>query len=403
MRIAYICGDVGIPTSGVKGASVHLREVVNALQGLGHEVRVYSPAVDAPDETYRSIALSGMAREAASLLVVDVRAPEHLANEFGRLLLMEQLQAVLQPELADWRPDFIYERYSLFGYGGLELAARLQVPLLLEVNAPLRLEQERYRQLELKQTAEAIERQVLTGAGNLLVVSQALAEYAVGVGVRPDKIEVLPNAVDPARFNPTVPISQLAGIETRPNEKLIGFVGSLKRWHDVDTLVEAVRLLYIEDETYRLIVVGEGPRWSDLKALDAPFLSLIGAVGHDEVPGLLVAMDLIAVPYAAGGDPYFSPIKLFEAMAVCKPVVGARVGQVAEVIDDGVNGLLYEPGDAADLATKIRQVFESADRGAGLGDEAQQSVLRWHTWRHNAERIISRAEVLMSSGVPSGQ
>ncbi len=114
-------------------------------------------------------------------------------------------------------------------------------------------------------------------------------------------------------------------------------------------------------------------------------------------------MDLIAVPYAAEGDPYFSPIKLFEATAVGKPVVGACVGQVAEIIEDGVNGLLYEPGDAADLAAKIRQVFQSSDRGTRLGQEARLGVERWHTWRHNAERIVGRAEALISSGVRLGQ
>ncbi len=401
MKIAYLCCDAGIPVSGVKGASVHVREVVNALQGLGHEVRVYSPAVDAPDETFRSIALSGIAKEAAAQVALDLPEPEHLANEFTRLLLLEQLKGVLQPEFAQWRPNFIYERYSLFGYAGLELADQLQVPLLLEVNAPLRQEQERYRQLELKQAADAIERRVLTGAGNLLVVSEALAEYAVGLGVEPQNIEVLPNAVDVERFNPNVPLSRLID-KTRADEKLVGFVGSLKLWHDVDTLVEAVRQLHAEDETYRLLIVGDGPRWHDLKALDESFLNLIGAVAHDQVPGLLTAMDVIAVPYAAEGDPYFSPIKLFEAMAVGKPVVGARVGQVAEIIEDGVNGLLYDPGNAADLATKIRLVFGSADRGTGLGQEARLGVERWHTWRHNAERIVGRAEALISSGVRLG-
>ena len=277
MRIAYLCCDAGIPVSGVKGASVHLREVVSALQSLGHEVRVYSPAVDAPDDTFRSVALSGMAKEAAAQIALDLPEPEHLANEFDRLLLLEQLKIVLQPEFAQWRPDFIYERYSLFGYAGLELADQIQVPLLLEVNAPLRQEQERYRQLELKQTADAIERRVLTGAGNLLVVSDALAEYAVGLGVELQDIEVLPNAVDVERFSPDVPLSGLIK-KTRTDEKLVGFVGSLKLWHDVDTLVEAIRQLHTEDKTYRLLVVGDGPRWSDLNALNETFLSLSGAV-----------------------------------------------------------------------------------------------------------------------------
>ena len=52
-----------------------------------------------------------------------------------------------------------------------------------------------------------------------------------------------------------------------------------------------------------------------------------------------------------------------------------------------------------DLAAKIRQLLDSNDKGAGLGEKARKGVLRWHTWKHNAERIIGRAEALMSSGV----
>ncbi len=406
MRIAYICSDPGIPVFGTKGASIHLREVVAALQGLGHEVRVYARDIDPADntdpQTFRPVQLSGIAGEVSGALRADVPAPDHLANEYGRLLYVEYLQRVLLPELQQWRPDFIYERYSLFGYAGVELGEQLQVPLVMEVNAPLRDEQERYRILALKETATKLEQRILTGAGALLVVSEPLAAFVRGLGVDAARIEVQPNAVDTERFSPEVAPAE--GIRTgATDEKLVGFVGTLKQWHDVDTLVEAVRMLHEEDPSYRLLMVGDGPRWDDLQALSAPFMRLYGAVDNSAVPGLLAATDVIAVPYGDEGDPYFSPLKLFEAMAMAKPVVGARVGQVPLVVDDGVDGLLYQPGDAADLARKIAAIFERADKGAALGAAARAKVLAGYTWTRNAERIVRRAERLMRSEASPGR
>jgi glycosyltransferase involved in cell wall biosynthesis len=112
-------------------------------------------------------------------------------------------------------------------------------------------------------------------------------------------------------------------------------------------------------------------------------------------------MDVVVVPYAPEGHDYFSPLKLFEAMAMAKPVVGACVGQVPEVILDNVDGLLYEPGGAADLARKIESVFAMPDRGRGLGEAARAKVLDRYTWSRNAETVISIAKRLLVA--PAGR
>jgi glycosyltransferase involved in cell wall biosynthesis len=401
MKIAYLCSDFGIPPFGTNGAANHIREVVRALQQLGHEVRVYSPAIVAAEngdpETYRPVPLSGMAAEVLPTLYADVPQPEHLANEYSRLLYNEQLRDALAPELEEWRPNFLYERYSLFGYAGLELAGRFGLPHLLEVNAPLAEEQEQYRILALKKTAEELERRILTGASAVLVVSEALARFVESVGVKRHAVTILPNAVDPERFAPDVEPEE--SVRAGLGEKVVGFVGSLKAWHDIETMIAAVRLLHDGDPSYRLLIVGDGPRMAELQSVDAPFLRLHGAVENQRVPSLLAAMDVVVVPYAREGHEYFSPLKLFEAMAMAKPVVGACIGQVEAVISHGVDGLLYDPGDAADLARKIQAIFGMPDRGRALGVAARAKVLRRHTWRRNAETIVSIAQLLLSAPV----
>jgi glycosyltransferase involved in cell wall biosynthesis/aminoglycoside phosphotransferase (APT) family kinase protein len=399
MRIAYICSDVGIPVFGTKGASVHVREVVGALQALGHSVRVFSPAIDSAevtpgDATFLPVPLAGMAAEASRLVEADVPEPDHLAAEWSRLLYNEFLQRTIAPQLEAMQPDVIYERYSLFGYAGAEIAARLGIPFLLEVNAPLVQEQQKYRRLVLKESAEAIELHVLKRADAIFVVSQALADFARSRCAGAAKITVLPNAVSPERFHPGVGGDEVRLRYGLEGKFVVGFVGSLKAWHDVDTLIEAARRLYAGGPDVRLLVVGDGPRLPDLQAIDEPFLVCTGGVPYEAVPPHLAACDVVAVPYSRHEDQYFSPLKLFEAMAMAKPVVGARLGQVAEVITDGVTGRLYEPDDAADLALKLREVKDSPDRGQRLGREAMAGVLADHTWLANGRRIEAVARRL---------
>lgn len=400
MRFAYLSCDFGVPIFGPLGASVHLRETVGALHRLGHAVEVFSPNLGlegevAAPEGFRQLPLDGCAARAARCLSSeDTGRSDHLVREWRRLVYAEQVQRTLLPILERLRPDAIYERYSLFAYAGVELAERLGVPLLLEVNAPLTLEAVKYRELVLRRTAEELERLVFERAGALLVVSRELEVHARRLGVPGGRIHVLPNGVDAERFHPDVSGSAVRARYDLDGKRVIGFVGSLKRWHDLDTLVEAARRLARQDDRIRLLVVGEGPRLAELEARHEAHVICTGAVAHEDVPGHLAAVDVVVVPYGKGGDAYFSPLKLFEAMAAAKPVVGASMGQVAEILVHGETGLLYEPGEPADLVERIRELLDAPERSAELGRAARRFVVPSHTWEENARRIVELARAL---------
>jgi glycosyltransferase involved in cell wall biosynthesis len=393
MRFAYLSCDFGVPVLGPLGASVHLREMVAALRRLDHEVEVFSPNLGLEGEVaapagFRQLPLDGCAARAARCLSSEnTGRSDHLVREWRRLVYAEQVQRTLLPILERWRPDAIYERYSLFAYAGVELAERLGVPLLLEVNAPLTLEAAKYRELVLRRTAEELERLVFERAAALFVVSRELELHARRLGVPGERIHVLPNGVDAERFHPDVSGDAVRARHALGGKRVIGFVGSLKPWHDLDTLLEAARRLARRDPLIRLLVVGDGPRLAELRAAHEPHVICTGAVPHEDVPAHLAAADVVVVPYGKGGDAYFSPLKLFEAMAAAKPVVGARIGQVAEVLVHGESGLLYEPGEPADLAERIREILHSPARAAELAAAARRSVVPGRTWLDNARRI----------------
>ena len=199
MRFAYLCCDFGVPLFGTGGSSIHLQEITRALRKSGHEVMVFSPNLGAASkstkgEDFHHVPLDGFAACAVNIMASEnLEQASHLPNELRALLYSEHSQQTLYPLLSSFQPDMIYERYSLFSYAGVELARRLKVPLVLEVNAPLRQEQAKYRQLLLERTAEELEREIFNRADALIVVSTALADYAQQLGVPLGKITVLPN------------------------------------------------------------------------------------------------------------------------------------------------------------------------------------------------------------------
>ena len=438
MRIAYVCADFGVPVFGRKGASVHVRELVAALAECGHEVRVFAPVLNearagtAPlsDERARfeSRLASGAANGCGRVEWVAVapegrhaawldelrRAedllgqPTRLRQELRNLLYNLPLHARLVQALAAGAPDFVYERYALFGVAGLEAARTLGVPHLLEVNAPLAEEQERMRGLEMKELARAAERRILRSTDAAIVVSRRLGEFVASCDVPRERIHVLPNAVDPRRFAPGAAGEGAASAlgERLRGRCVIGFVGSLKPWHGVETLIEAFHALAARRPAVHLLIVGEGPGMGELEGsirerhLESQ-VTFAGAVAHEDVPGWLALMDIAAAPYTPHENFYFSPLKLFEYMAMGIPVVAGRIGQVAELFSDGENGVLHEPGDAGALAAALERLAGDPELRRRIGQAGRRGVGEERTWRHNAQRIVAIATGLPVAGEPA--
>src|SRR5439155_18047327 len=153
MRIAYLAADFGVPVLGTKGASSHVRGLVQALRAEGHEVVVL--AANTGDDQGVSFPLREVTFGGALLELYDALQHEavcqgtRLAKDFRNLLYASCLEMQGRVMLEEFEPDLIYERHCLFSTAGRELARYFEIPLLLEVNAPLVVEHQRMRGLSL--------------------------------------------------------------------------------------------------------------------------------------------------------------------------------------------------------------------------------------------------------------
>jgi len=381
MRLAYVTTDPGVPAFGVKGCSVHVQEGLRALRGHGAAPTLLTPrpgGAPPPD-------LAGVP--------VVALPPRDGATPAAREAAARRLDASTADALADAGPfDLVYERYALWSDAAMRWGRAAGVPTVLEVNAPLVDEQARHRGLADADGARDASRRAFAAADVLVAVSDAVAGWLDGFAEARGRIHVLPNGVDTARFRPG-----LAPAWTPPaGAFVVGFVGSLKPWHGLEVLAEAFARLRRRAPEAHLLVVGDGPGRAalaaDLDRLGASGAAhLAGACVPDDVPHWLAAMDVAVAPYADDAGCYFSPLKLFEAMAAGVPVVASRAGQVADVVADGATGRLVPPGDAAALADALDDLRRDSALRARLAGAARAQVARHHTWDAVFGRVLALA------------
>ena len=385
-RIAYVCADPGIPVFGRKGASVHVQEVVRALRRAGAQVRLYAARLggEAPTDL-ADLPVVALPPLPAAASMPEARARAALANNRACHALLS----------LDGPFDFVYERYSLWSLASVAYARGPgRCPSLVEVNAPLIQEQAIWRELPIPQHAQRVARYLFRQATALLPVSPGVADWIRALGAEAQRIEIIPNGVDPRRFDAGFAQRQDPGRAGPDRPLTIGFVGTLKPWHGVPTLVEGWARLRARGVDARLLLVGDGPEYEGIAAdLRARGLTdqatLTGSVDPSAIPALLAQMDIAVAPYPASEDFYFSPLKLYEYLAAGLPIACSRVGHLGAVIRDGSDGLLFEAGNATALADTLARLAADPALRRRLGRAGRERVLADHTWDGVARRILA--------------
>lgn len=378
MRIVHLCADPGVPVFGRKGSSVHVQEVVRAFRRIGHHVEIVAarpggePPADLADVPFHLIPADG-----------------HDGTSEGRERARRK-SGSRSAELLDHigHVDFVYERYSLWGSAGMAWAAQRGIPGVLEVNAPLPDEQSMFRTLHDRDAADRVAATAMNAASAVVTVSEPVSRWVVDTLADPaaaTRVHVVPNGVDTDRFQPTARPAQ-------PHEFTIGFVGTLKPWHGLHTLVTAFRSLN-DGRGWHLLVVGDGPeRQAIRERLDdvTDRVEFVGAVDPSGVPALLDRMDVAVAPYPATAT-YFSPLKLYEYLAAGLPVVASDVPAVTDVLEHGSNAVIVPPDDPEALAAAIVALRDDPTSRASLAAQARRCAERDHTWTASVARILALA------------
>ncbi len=378
-RFTYVCADPGIPLPGTKGASVHVASLCRALVDLGltGEVHTVRPEREVLD----------------GLPLVPIEIPprrkhKSLEDRENRLFL-----ARLDPP--QQTPEFIYERYSLWHPGGLYLARKLGVPLILEVNSPLPLETKRFRKLANEPLADGLSRLLLREADAIVCVSDEIAEWVVSERLHSNGVKVIPNGVDENLFHPDTP-NRPASLPP-PGVPLIGFTSTFRPWHGTEELLATFRILVESLKSpAHLVCLGDGPdRGNFLEAASeaglADRIHAPGKLPHDQVGDWLASCNLAVAPYPQLEEFWYSPLKIFEYFCCALPVVATDVGQIRDLLGSD-RGDLIPHGDNAAMAHSMDRYLKNPAQAEDVGQKCRSWVLKNATWKIRAQEILQLVE-----------
>lgn len=372
------------------GPTIKALHLLHALEKRGHEVKMY----------WRRDEFSREARPKSEQKNVTFR--DTLKKYFKRYLhepsqLLKNLPSIRQEMdiLNEEKPDLVISRLDSYIFSPVIISSKVSVPFLIEVDCPSAYEktvfQSYYR--STGRLVRYLEKKYIDSGKEGFTISNQLKHYFEGRGIAKDKLTVIPNGADPEKFSPAIDVSELRSRYHLNDSLVIGFVGSFIYWHGVENLVSVIRGSLQQDAHVKFLIVGNGgPSEPFLRKFIeendlADRVILTGYVLHEDVPRYISAMDIVLAPYPDLDFFYYSPLKIYEYMSCGKPVISTNVGQIAEVIDDGVTGYLTPANDIAMITEYILQLVRDDAKRASMGKCAREEILKHHTWDKRGEQL----------------
>lgn len=412
-RVLYLKSNLWL---GVKaGGSVgHVAGVANALMQAGYPIEF--AGAEAP-----------LMVDNAAVNVIEPAENYGFPYEVNLYRYQEKFtRATMAIPTTEKKFSFIYQRMSVSNYSGVLLSRQHKLPLVLEYNGSEVWASENWgKKPNFHETAVKAEEACLKHAHIVVTVSDVLRDELIDRGVAKERVVSYPNCIDPRAYDPALfSAERIATVRQKfniPNNGIVaGFVGTFGQWHGVDILAQAIRRLALEQSDWlkehrvHFLIVGDGLLMPKVReTLSDPrcasFFTLTGLVPQAETPLYMAATDILLSPHVnnADGSRFFgSPTKLFEYMALEKPIVASDLEQIGEVLRGGLRAsalpakepsgprselaVLCTPGDVADLCRGIEFLVEHPGWRKELGRAARKEALAKYTWDRHVDAILDR-------------
>ncbi|HLC05807.1 MAG TPA: glycosyltransferase family 4 protein [Anaerolineales bacterium] len=398
----------------ISGHSRPAFELASRLTDRGHEVRIVSTSLDPVRMARHETALA----RSPHLTRIPVNRP--FADLRGMVQDIRRSRARLDNLLAgcDLLHGFSFNALSI-----LSLIVPLRLPLVLSVNTDIRPPLHDY--LKALGRAPYYLRQPQFVAGmfpphfllkflllrfdRVICWSRFLQDRLRSIGLPKDNSVRIPVGLDKTRFN----LHERHKVQGSPVFLYAGLLSSLR---GIPTLIRAFRDVVRVQPQARLIIADRGPHTPGdipvhagekrrLKRLIAEYRltdSLLLTHFEDNLSPWINACDAVVLPFSTTIGYSQPPLTILEAMAHAKPVISTRIGSIPEHVEDGISGILTEPGDAAGLARAMIRLDPMAQRE--MGENARRQIEANHDWDDIAamtEKIYG--DVIRGASTPSVQ
>ncbi len=375
MRIALFT-ETFLPK--VDGIVTRLSHTVDHLHRLGDEVLVVSP--------------EGGLKEYCGARIYGV--PGFPLPLYPELKLALPRPAIRQ-QLEDFKPDLVHiVNPAVLGLGGLYYAKTLDVPLIASYHTHLPKYLEHYSLGMLEGVLWELLKMMHNQAQINLCTSTAMRTELTDHGI--ERVAVWQRGVDTELFRPELASTEMRSHLTQghPDSPLLLYVGRLSAEKEVDRIKSVLEAI----PNARLALVGDGPYRQELENLyaDTP----------THFVGYLTGKDLASA--FASADAFIFPSRtetlglvLLEAMAAGCPVVAARSGGIPDIVEDGVNGYLFDPQDEDGAIAATQKLFSKESERVLLRRNARMEAEKWG-WSAATQQLQTfYQEVLQMPSLPT--
>lgn len=363
MKILYIA-NIRLPTEKAHG--IQIMKTCEAFAKAGIEIELVVPTRH-NKLTANPFSYYGVPENLFK--IITLRVPDPI--KYGRLGFL--VSSIWFSERARWcrsfwTADIIYSRDALVLMQYLLLGRRI----VFEAHAK----------------PSFVARIVARHSYRVVVISQALREVYVAVGIPAERITVAPDAVDEHLFE-TVPLKNEAReiLELPQFQHIVVYTGHLYARKGADTLAEAAT--HIPEALFVFV----GGTIEDIAQFRKQWgsqenIRIVGHVAPERVPFYLRAADVLVIPNSGTSEDtarFASPMKLFEYMASGTPIIASDVPSIREVLGDQ-EAFFVEADSPAALAKSVASVFAQEDEAHEKAVSAQRKA-REYTWSTRVARI----------------
>ena len=391
------------------GYAIRTHGLVSALKNHGVDIKVmlrHGYPLDRNDFYGDTVLPSEIIEDVEYYFSPTSRKSPSLINyqevyNFNKIELYQQqaINSILK-SANHMKPEIIHSASNfVVGMAGARAAKILGIPSIYEIRGFWHLTQstkrEGYENSDHFKLTERLEIETAKESDYVFTITNALKDILVENGVDEKKISILPNAVELEKFNVLEKNKKLEKELGFQDKIVIGYIGSFVNYEGLDLLLEACSLLYKKiGDQFRLLLVGDGAMMNPLRKM-ARFLQIedlikfTGRVNHEEVESYYSLIDIAPLPRKGHKVcELVSPLKPFEAMASGKVVITSSVKALAEIIEHGRTGLIFEKDNSMDLAEKLESVISNSELRVTLGANARDWVVENHSWEIVSRRVV---------------
>lgn len=327
---------------------------------------------------------------------------------FNQLAIISALERRLDEVVREVKPDILHAHSpALNGEAAVRIGKRYGIPVVYEIRAfweDAAVDHGTAKEWGLRyRLTRALETSVVKRADAVTTICEGLRHDLASRGVPQEKITVIPNAVDPSKFEfggaRDAVLAERLGLA---GKRILGFIGSFYAYEGLSLLLNALPAICQALPDARLLLVGGGPQEENLKQ-QTQWLGLqdkvlfIGRVPHDQVQTYYNLVDVFVYPRLSMRlTDLVTPLKPLEAMAQGSLVVASDVGGHKELIQDGVTGRLFKAGDQDSLAQTVVGFLNDAASWPTYRQAGRRYVETERNWQASVSRYAPVYERLCS-------